>query len=280
MRSLVPVPPASGEAGPVALELPPKPIPLPLIGQLNPSAFITNLWLSVRLCARGFSRSELLLIARSLPKSELGPGSSQPVVFRMQRPACTALLSPTGTLSIMGGITKEQALWQAYRVAYKLKYRVWWKPVLQREGESDAAIVEYLCNPKVEFNPEAASVLQLVCRVDLGGSFRPDLHAVLEHPQLRTAAIDTRDGVAVRIPQIQENQETSNNFSGDAPDEFGDLFAVDAEEASALRGRRNQKAKGPTCLIFRTGKILVLGCRSPEEINAAIDFVWPALVGL
>ena len=93
--------------------------------------------------------------------------------------------------------------------------------LLQREGESDAAIVEYLCNPKVEFNPEAASVLQLVCRVDLGGSFRPDLHAVLEHPQLRTAAIDTRDGVAVRIPQIQENQETSNNFSADAPDEFG-----------------------------------------------------------
>lgn len=127
----MPVPPANGEAGPVALELPPKPIPLPLSGQLNPSAFITNLWLSVRLCSRGFTRSELLLIARSLPKSELGVGASQPVVFRMQRPACTAVLSPTGSLSIMGGITKEQALWQAYRVAYKLKYRVWWKPVEQ-----------------------------------------------------------------------------------------------------------------------------------------------------
>lgn len=131
MGTLVPVPPASGEAGPVALELPPKPIPLPLSGQLNPSAFITNLWLSVRVCPCGFSRTDLLLIARSLPKAEVGAGVSQPVIFRMQRPACTALLSPTGTLSIMGGITKEQALWQAYRVAYKLKYRIWWKPVTQ-----------------------------------------------------------------------------------------------------------------------------------------------------
>lgn len=128
MGILVPVPPASGDAGPVALALPPKPIPLPLSGQLNPSAFITNLWLSTRLCSRGFSRSELLLIARSLPRSELGGGASQPVVFRLQRPACTALLSPTGMLFIMGGITKEQALWQAFRVAYKIKYRIWWKP--------------------------------------------------------------------------------------------------------------------------------------------------------
>lgn len=127
MGTVLPVLPASGKAGPVALELPPKPIPLPLSGLLNPSAFITNLWLSVRLCPRGFSRSELLLIARSLPRSELGGGLSQPVVFRLQRPACTALLSPTGVLFVMGGITKEQALWQAFRIAYKVKYRVWWK---------------------------------------------------------------------------------------------------------------------------------------------------------
>ncbi|CDI76937.1 hypothetical protein, conserved [Eimeria praecox] len=283
MRTLVPVPPATGEAGPVALELPPKPIPLPLSGQLNPSAFITNLWLSVRLCSRGFSRSELLLIARSLPKSELGVGLSQPVVFRMQRPSCTAVLAPTGTLSIMGGITKEQALWQAYRVAYKLKYRVWWKPVEQKEGESDAATVEYTCNHDIEFNPEAASILQLVCRVDLGGSFRPDIHAVLEHPQLRTVAIDTRDGVAVRIPHTQDASasDVSPSGPGEAAYDFGgEMFAVDTEDGRDLRGRRTTKAKGPTCLIFRTGKILVLGCRSPEEINAAIDFVWPALVGL
>ncbi|CDJ52374.1 Chromosome I, complete genome, related [Eimeria brunetti] len=220
MCSLVPVPPASGEAGPVALELPPKPIPLPLSGQLNPSAFITNLWLSVRICSRGFSRSQLLLIARSLPKSELGVGASQPVVFRMQRPACTALLAPTGTLLIMGGITKEQAIWQAYRVAYKLKYRVWWKPVEGEHLEGDQPTVEYLCNPAIEFKPETASVLQLVCRVDLGGSFRPDLAAVLGHPQMRTAAIDTRDGVAVRVPHIQEDNSEVMNAFGDAADEF------------------------------------------------------------
>ncbi|CDJ30884.1 uncharacterized protein EMH_0062090 [Eimeria mitis] len=215
MRSLVPVPPpANDEAGPVALELPPKPIPLPLSGQLNPSAFITNLWLSVRLCSRGFSRSDLLLIARSLPKSEIGVGQSQPVVFRLQKPACTALLAPTGTLSIMGGITKEQAIWQAYRVAYKLKYR--------REDEGQQATVEYLCHPDIEFKPEAASVLQLVCRVDLGGSFRPDLPAVLQHPQMRTVAIDTRDGVAVRIPQIQEESAAAGTPLSDAPDEFGE----------------------------------------------------------
>lgn len=60
----------------------------------------------------------------------------------------------------------------------------------------------------------------------------------------------------------------------------GDFFAVDAEGIGGARGRRATRAKGPTCLIFRTGKLLVLGCKSPEEINAAIDFVWPALVGL
>ncbi|CDJ41095.1 Chromosome I, complete genome, related [Eimeria tenella] len=287
MGTLVPVPPASGEAGPVALELPPKPIPLPLSGQLNPSAFITNLWLSVRVCPCGFSRSDLLLIARSLPKAEVGAGISQPVIFRMQRPACTALLSPTGTLSIMGGITKEQALWQAYRVAYKLKYRIWWKPVTQGHGGGnceDQPIVEYVCNPEIEFSPEASSVLQLVCRVDLGGSFRPDIPTVLDHPQIRTVAIDTRDGVAVRIPHIQASTAAQCHSAGSAVglDGFGgDMLSIDAEDVGReFRGRRAARAKGPTCLIFRTGKILVLGCKSPEEINAAIDFVWPAVVGL
>ena len=99
----------------------------------------------------------------------------------------------------------------------------------QLEGEDDAATVEYLCNPHIEFDPEAASVLQLVCRVDLGGSFRPDIREVLQHPQLRTAAIDTRDGVAVRIPQIQQIQESAEkqtqlargDVAADAHDDFG-----------------------------------------------------------
>ncbi|XP_026189617.1 uncharacterized protein LOC34617974 [Cyclospora cayetanensis] len=287
MSVLVPVPPASGEAGPVALALPPKPIPLPLSGQLNPSAFITNLWLSVKICPRGFSRPELLLIARSLPRSELGACPSQPVVFRMQRPACTALLSPTGILFIMGGITKEQALWQAFRVAYKVKYRIWWKPTKHTEclqGSEHELQAKYLCRQEVEFNPHSATVLQLVCRVDLGGSYRPNVRAILDHPQLRALAIDTRDGVAVRIPNVQgysASQKSSGNGNDAAEDLAGELFAFDAEgEGRELRGRRAARAKGPTCLIFRTGKILVLGCKSPEEINAAIDFVWPALVGL
>ncbi|KAL8433571.1 hypothetical protein ACSSS7_003790 [Eimeria intestinalis] len=282
MGTLVPVPPASGEAGPVALAVPPKPIPLPLSGQLSPSAFITNLWLSVRICPRGFSRSELLLVARSIPKSEISGSSSQPVVFRLQHPACTALLSPTGMLFVMGGITKEQALWQAFRVAYKLKYRVWWQPVHQEESMPSGyqRKAEYVCKDEVEFSPDSSSVLQLVCRVDLGGSFRPDVDAILEHPRLRGSCTDTKDGVAVRIPHIQGAQTSSTNAAETDEDLTGELFAFDPDEMGGSRGRRATRAKGPTCLIFRTGKVLVLGCRSPDEINAAIDFVWPALVGL
>lgn len=148
---------------------------------------------------------------------------------------------------------------------------------------TDQQKAEYICKPEVEFSPDSSSVLQLVCRVDLGGSFRPDIRAVLDHPQLRALAIDTRDGVAVRIPHIQEapGSQSHNASVAEADDGLaGELFAFDSEGGADIRGRRAARAKGPTCLIFRTGKILVLGCRSPEEINAAIDFVWPALVGL
>ncbi|KAL8270213.1 hypothetical protein Esti_005888 [Eimeria stiedai] len=236
----------------------------------------------VRICPHGFSRSELLLIARSFPKSEISGSPSQPVVFRLQHPACTALLSPTGMLFVMGGITKEQALWQAFRVAYKLKYRVWWKPIRQ-EGPVTPEYqrkAEYVCKDEVEFSPDSSSVLQLVCRVDLGGSFRPDVNAILEHPQLRGFSTDTKDGVAVRIPNIQEAQTGSTNAAETDEELAGELFAFDPDGMGGSRGRRASRAKGPTCLIFRTGKVLVLGCRSPDEINAAIDFVWPALVGL
>lgn len=68
-----------------------------------------------------------------------------------------------------------------------------------------------MCKPEVEFIPDSSSVLQLVCRVDLGGSFRPDVPAILEHPQLRTVSIDTKDGVAVRIPHLQEHAPHSQN---------------------------------------------------------------------
>ncbi|KAL8434520.1 hypothetical protein Efla_000036 [Eimeria flavescens] len=237
----------------------------------------------VKICPRGFSRSELLLIARSIPRSELGGTASQPVVFRLQRPACTAMLAPTGVLSVMGGVTKEQALWQAFRVAYKLKYRVWWRSLHQRDSaaQGNQMKAEYVCKSEVEFSPEASSVLQLVCRVDLGGSFKPDVNAVLEHPQLRGVSIDTKDGVAVRIPQLQEaHMNASNSAETGDEDLTGDLFAFESDGLGGGRGRRPTRAKGPTCLIFRTGKVLVLGCRSPEEINAALDFVWPALVGL
>lgn len=288
MGIFVPVNPAAKEGGPVALSLPPKPIPLPLSGMLSPSAFITNLWLSVKICSRGLTRKELLLIARSFPRSELGCGPSQSVVLRLKRPACTALISPTGCLSVMGGVTKEQALWQAFRVAYKLKYRLLWRyvddealgsPGTRLSGGCRKAATEFVCHSDIDFDPKASSVLQLVCRLDLGGSFRPDVSAILDHPQLRTFTIDTKDGVAVRIPNMQEAQSCASLADSEYDGE-NDLFAFDAETGSPARGRRAARAKGPTCLIFKTGKILVLGCRSPEEINAAVDFVWPALVGL
>ncbi|OEH75127.1 hypothetical protein cyc_00876 [Cyclospora cayetanensis] len=148
----------------------------------------------------------------------------------MQRPACTALLSPTGILFIMGGITKEQALWQAFRVAYKTECL---------QGSEHELQAKYLCRQEVEFNPHSATVLQLVCRVDLGGSYRPNVRAILDHPQLRALAIDTRDGVAVRIPNVQgysASQKSSGNGNDAAEDLAGELFAFDAEgEGRELR---------------------------------------------
>lgn len=77
----------------------------------------------------------------------------------------------------------------------------------------------------MEFSPESSSVLQLVCRVDLGGSFRPDVRAVLDHSQLRTFAIDTRDGVAVRIPHIQEapGSQSHSSSAAETEDNLGEL---------------------------------------------------------
>lgn len=45
------------------------------------------------------------------------------------------------------------------------------------------------------------------------------------------------------------------------------------------RGRKRQK-RCATCIVYRTGRILVLGCRSVEEIDYSVTYIWPSLVDL
>lgn len=60
-----------------------------------------------------------------------------------------------------------------------------------------------------------------------------------------------------------------------------DLHDAQAAEAAALSAmRKPEKNKGPTCLVYASGRLVVLGCKSVEAVEAVVSFVWPALVGL
>ncbi|PHJ16855.1 hypothetical protein CSUI_009328 [Cystoisospora suis] len=119
--------PTSSSFSPVILPLSDKPIPSYLSNTLHPTALLTNLWISISLSSTPLSSDLMYLIARSLPFSEYTGVPSQPVVIRLKNPACTAILQRTGRLSIMGGLTPDQATWQAYRLAYRIKYRTQWE---------------------------------------------------------------------------------------------------------------------------------------------------------
>lgn len=132
--------------GPFLLPLSPKPVPPHLVDTVRPSAFVTNLWLTVCINPRGFTRRQLRLIAKSMRRSELGVGETAPLVIRVggnefqgrRVPLCTAVLFPSGRLTLMGAVSEAIALWHASRVAFKVKYRIWWKREVRGHKEQDA----------------------------------------------------------------------------------------------------------------------------------------------
>ncbi|PFH37219.1 hypothetical protein BESB_036770 [Besnoitia besnoiti] len=424
--------PASFSFSPLPLHLSDKRVPQALSATIAPSAYVTNIWTSICVCATGFSARDLFLIARSLPNSEYSGGSSLPVVLRLKSPSCTAVLSANGRLSIMGGVTREQAAWQAYRVAYKLKFRMRWRfghgaslargqaaeeeekrqeeaekqrllsgerlaaaaPLASSASSDAACALSYVSDPRIRFVPEEIETQQMVCRLDLGGAFRPDLERLESHPSLQGRVVGIKDGLTIRVPlpafeaaaplaaassdsaaltaagaeredapprdrcrgdgassaegdrrpcrrlhaigtpegeapgaAAREKRQApaaaalvwkeKNVWSGGDDGEDEDPIAAElfaglegsedsassapsspqgrgGELASKKRRKRGRafaderrdgrgalpKKKGATCIVYRSGRLLVLGCTSAEEIDYAVSFVWPALVGL
>lgn len=52
----------------------------------------------------------------------------------------------------------------------------------------------------IRFAPERMRIHQMVCRLDLGKNFRPDLERIECHPSLQGFVIGVKDGITVRIP--------------------------------------------------------------------------------
>ncbi|EPT26669.1 hypothetical protein TGME49_236280 [Toxoplasma gondii ME49] len=361
---------------PVPLPLSDKPVPEHLSEAIRPSAYMTNIWTSTRI-SRSFSAQDFFLISRSLPNAEYSGGALQPLVLRLKGPSCTAVLGVNGRLSVMGGLTFEQASWQAYRVAYKLRFRLNWR-FRERGGDSQhlsqqeekrrllvgdhpsaaspssslcspsaAREVEYVHNPQIRFLPEEMKIQQMVCRLNMGGDFRPELEQVEAHPALRGCVVGIKDWLTIRVPlppSVAEGSERNAETEAPAPrvsrehapegkrdnaqssrfvwrdtcawspdasdaeaDIAGELFAgleggedssspASARRRDGLSGKRRKRErnssreeerhaplkpkKGATCIVYRSGRVLVLGCTSTEEIDYAVSFVWPALVGL
>lgn len=384
--------PSTFSFSPLSLQLSDKTVPQALSAAIRPSAYLTNIWASISI-APGFSSQDFFLIARSLPNAEY-TGGTQPLVLRLKNPSCTAVLGANGRLSIMGGLTLEQARWQAYRVAYKLRFRLKWRfrdtdryeldDAKQQEekqrlliGEHFAAPstsslsasslsssvssnqLSYVHNPEIRFVPEEMKIQQMVCRLNMGGEFRPDLERVESHPSLQGRVVGIKDGLTIRVPltlgsasgrnsegesctepaPLAWREETPNHSptrvarahaSSDGRDKkdarlvwkdtdawsdpsgedeiAAELFAgfdggEDPPASPARRGdrlsaKRRKRGrtvvheeghegepslkpkKGATCIVYRSGRVLVLGCTSTEEIDYAVSFVWPALVGL
>eukprot|EP00920_Eleutheroschizon_duboscqi_P029825 GHVT01072464.1.p1 GENE.GHVT01072464.1~~GHVT01072464.1.p1 ORF type:complete len:465 (-),score=84.12 GHVT01072464.1:1017-2411(-) len=132
-------------------------------------AELTNLWMSININPRGFSDWEMAMIASSFPLSQssasssLGPGgvlgggargvgvgtqgrglsvgssslggapSGPSILVRLGHINCSVIVTSRGSIFILGCVSPARAAWELYRVAYKIKFRIFTRPVTQLE---------------------------------------------------------------------------------------------------------------------------------------------------
>ncbi|CCF72689.1 hypothetical protein BMR1_01G01115 [Babesia microti strain RI] len=223
-------------------------------------ARILVIWMSILVNEYGFTKDELILIARSFPRTIIDKSGVQ---IYLKSPHCIIRIYSTGRLAILGGIDESQAITHLERVTKKLKHKIFWEPI----NDSFPAdirvniplhmfplgpIYTFIERSDIKFDSSKVQIDQLVAKISLDRHLQ--LEKIAKHQSLHMRVAEIRGELHVKLPSFD-----TIKMEGDDKD-LGTVYS-----------------KNPTAIIYRSGSLLILGYRSKKSIHLAMKFLWQSL---
>ncbi|ORM40599.1 uncharacterized protein BXIN_2065 [Babesia sp. Xinjiang] len=239
------------------------------------SSEVCVIWASTVVSKRGFQQDELLHIARSFARSEYSRLAVQIVLLS---PFSLCRIYSNGRVIVMGNLTELQAREQLKRVLCKLRYRTKWKVMTQPGEVSHGNGLQWCYLVNKDVLPVKAAVQeikidQIYCKV----VFDVPLDLRLLHQK----GIDTKHHITkisgsclrlqIDLPQPQGESLPKEELDPAPVWDAGVELERELElELTRIATRKNRFA---TCIIYKSGKLAILGCCSREEIRFAFGVV-------
>ncbi|EDO07121.1 uncharacterized protein BBOV_IV007670 [Babesia bovis T2Bo] len=231
-------------------------------------------WASVVISRQGLQNDDLLHIARSFARSEY---MGLCVQFVIVSPFSLCRIYSNGRLVIMGTLTESQAKEQLKRVVYKLRYRTKWKVIMHPNQESHGNGLEwtYITNHNVLPVNEIAkniTIDQLYCKVVFDGPI--NLRLLLHNGRKAKHHITSLSNICVRLQIDLPNPPTDPDTMPTAENPVWDAgIELERELEVELARITQEKTRCATCIIYKSGKLAILGCNNREEIKYAFNIL-------
>ncbi|GIX65510.1 uncharacterized protein BcabD6B2_49450 [Babesia caballi] len=182
-----------------------------------------------------------------------------------------------GRVVVMGKLTENEARHQLTRIVYKLRYRTKWKVLTQPRrishgnGLQWCYVVDRRLVP-VKTALEDAKIDQLYFKFQFEEPF--ELRKLLQKGREEKRHITSISPTCLRL-QVDLPQRQDDNLAAGAADQntcvwdAGIYLELELEEELARAA--GDKGRYGTCIIYRSGKVAILGCCSRDEVRFAFE---------
>ncbi|GFE53971.1 chromosome complete related protein [Babesia ovis] len=176
----------------------------------------------------------------------------------------------------MGTLTESQAHKQLKRIVYKLRYRTKWKVIMRPNQISDGNGLEwsYIVNKNVlplKTVLQDINIDQIYCKVVFDGPL--DLRLLLHNGRQAKYHITSLSNICVRlqIDLLNTQKDTLAKVPVDQTPVWDAGLELERELEQELARIALGKSRFATCIIYKSGKVAILGCSNREEIKFAYD---------